>query len=88
MSSLECARRFGENLVRCRKQAGLSQEQLGYRAGLHRTAVGLIERGSRTPRIDTLVKLMGALEAGADELLTGIEWTPGQTRPGSFRGSK
>jgi transcriptional regulator with XRE-family HTH domain len=86
MSSLDCARRFGENLVRCRKQAGLSQEQLGYRAGLHRTAVGLIERGARTPRIDTLVKLSYALGIDSSDLLEGIIWEPGQVHTGRFIG--
>lgn len=55
--SLECARRFGENLVHSRKRAGLSQEELGARANLHRTAIGLLERGARMPRVDTLIKL-------------------------------
>jgi transcriptional regulator with XRE-family HTH domain len=85
MSSLDCARRFGENLVRCRKQAGLSQEQLGYRAGLHRTAVGLIERGSRTPRIDTLVKLSAALGVDSGDLLEGITWELGRVSVGRFQ---
>lgn len=79
------AQRFGANLVRCRKRAGLSQEDLGERAGLHRTAIGLLERGARVPRIDTLIKLMQALDVKTDELLEGIEWVPGETRPGSFK---
>lgn len=53
------ARQFGKNLHRERKRAGLSQEEVGFRASLHRTEIGLLERGARTPRIDTLVKLAG-----------------------------
>ncbi len=41
--------------------AGLSQERLGSAAELHRTEVGLLERGARVPRIDTLVKVATAL---------------------------
>jgi transcriptional regulator with XRE-family HTH domain len=78
------AERFAENLIRHRKAADLSQEQLADLAGLHRTAVGLLERGFRLPRIDTLVKVAGALEVSADELLEGIEWKPGNVRPGQF----
>ncbi len=75
---------FGANLLRERKRAGLSQENLGFRASLHRTQIGLLERGARIPRIDTLIKLMQALDVDAAALLEGIEWVPGETRPGGF----
>jgi transcriptional regulator with XRE-family HTH domain len=78
------ARRFGANLLRCRKQAGLSQEQLGFEAELHRTEVGLLERGARVPRVDTLLKLAAALRVEADDLLVGIVWQSGATSPGRF----
>ena len=61
-STIEVARLFGANLRRIRKRADLSQEEVGWLASLHRTEVGLLERGERTPRIDTLVKLAGGLE--------------------------
>lgn len=51
------AGRFGANLLYCRERANLSQEELGMRAELHRTAVGQLERGDRVARTDTLVKL-------------------------------
>ena len=54
------------------------------RASIHRTAVGMIERGERLPRIDTLVKLTGALGVSADELLDGLGWEPGDVRIGRF----
>jgi ribosome-binding protein aMBF1 (putative translation factor) len=73
---LDFATRFGRNLARCRERAGLSQEELGMRAELHRTAVGQLERGQRIARADTLVKLAGALSVGPDELLTELEWEP------------
>ncbi len=78
------AERFGENVRRCRHRADLSQEELASRAGLHRTEIGFVEGGKRSPRIDTLVKLMGALEADADDLLAGIEWVPNATKGGRF----
>ncbi len=81
---MEVARRFGKNLRRCRSQAGLSQEDLAFRAGLHRTAIGLLENGARTPRIDTLVKLSTALEIPPAELIKGIVWEPGGASPGWF----
>ena len=78
------AERFGANLRRVRKQTGLSQEETALRASLNRTEVGLVERGERLPRIDTVVKLAGALGASLADLTEGIEWTPGETRPGQF----
>ncbi|MBS1878612.1 MAG: helix-turn-helix transcriptional regulator [Actinobacteria bacterium] len=71
------ASRFGANLAYCRNRAGdISQEELGMRADLHRTAVGQLERGERVARTDTLVKLAGSLQIPYDELLDGLLWTP------------
>lgn len=63
---------FGDNLVRCRRAADITQEELSVRASLHRTEVSQLERGLRVPRIDTLVKLAASLEADPVELLVGI----------------
>lgn len=82
---LAVARRFGTNLRQARKRADLSQEEVGARASLHRTEIGLLERGARVPRIDTLVKLSAALGVRIDcALLEGISWSPASTRPGAF----
>jgi len=80
----EVAGKFGENLSRCRRRVNLSQEELAFRSALHRTEIGLLERGERVPRIDTLVKLAGALGVDPVHLLDGIEWHPGQFQPGRF----
>lgn len=77
--------RFGKNLFRCRRRAGLSQERLAAAAGMHRTEIGYLENGRRCARIDTLVKVACALTIPADELLEGIDWVPGAERDsGSF----
>jgi transcriptional regulator with XRE-family HTH domain len=78
------AERFGRNLIRCRTAADLSQGSLGLLAELHSTAIGLLERGERLARIDTVVRLAGALEVDSCELLAGITWTPASTRAGRF----
>ena len=78
------AQRFGENLARHRKRARLSQEQLSVLASLHRTAVGQLERGERIARVDTLVKLVGALGVRPEDLLEGLKWSPGETTAGKF----
>jgi transcriptional regulator with XRE-family HTH domain len=81
---MDVAALFAENLVRCRKRAGMSQEELGWGASLHRTEISQLERGLRLARIDTLVKLAGTLSVSPCELLEGIEWTPGSATKGSF----
>ena len=80
----EIAQRFGENVRRARKQAGLSQEEAAVRASLHRTEIGLLERAERTPRIDTAVKLAGAVGVPIGELLGDVEWNPGSVTWGRF----
>jgi transcriptional regulator with XRE-family HTH domain len=80
------AERFGENRMVYRRRAGLSQEELGFMASLHRTEIGELERGVRVPRIDTLVKLAGALSVPLGDLLKGMAWAPGGTRRGRFKG--
>lgn len=76
---------FAANLRRQRRRAGLSQEELGRLAGLHRTQIGLLERGARMPRIDTLVKLSGALGCDHADLIAKIEWRPAQVGdPGGY----
>jgi transcriptional regulator with XRE-family HTH domain len=84
MLLVDIAARFGENLARCRKRAKLSQEEVGVRASLHRTEISLLERGARLPRIDTVVKLAGALAIPPSDLIEGIDWSPGSTNRGEF----
>jgi transcriptional regulator with XRE-family HTH domain len=82
--SEEVATKFGRNLWRCRRRAALSQEELGARAGLHRTEIGMLEHGTRLARVDTLMKLAGSLGISPGELLEGIHWTPGASSEGGF----
>jgi len=53
------AERFAANLRALRADTGLSQEELAFRAQIHRTQVSLIEGGERLPRFETLIKLAG-----------------------------
>ncbi len=82
--SEDVADRFAENLRRVRRREGLSQDQLAGRAGLHRTEVGLLERSGRTCRIDTLIRLSGAMAVRPEELLDGIAWVPAPETEGVF----
>jgi transcriptional regulator with XRE-family HTH domain len=55
-------RTFGLRVRTLRQAAGLSQESLAERAGLHRTYVSSLERGQRNVGLDNILKLAAALE--------------------------
>jgi transcriptional regulator with XRE-family HTH domain len=60
--------------IRCeRKGKGFSQEGFAEVCGLHRTEVGLLERGKTIPRLDTLLLVSQYLGLPISELLEGIE---------------
>lgn len=77
-------RRFGENLIRLRNRVDLSRVETAKRSGLHITEVSLLERGLRLPRLDTIVRLAGAIEAEPCELLTGMVWHVGRVPRGEW----
>lgn len=74
---LDLKQRFADNLILLRSRVDLSQEQAAERAGLHKTELSLLERGLRLPRLDTLIKLSGAIEVESCELLAGMSWRLG-----------
>jgi ribosome-binding protein aMBF1 (putative translation factor) len=74
--SEDVAVQFGRSLLRFRRKAGMSQEELAAKAGLHRTEIGKVEQGTRTARVDTLVRLAGALSVSPSALLEGVQWSP------------
>jgi transcriptional regulator with XRE-family HTH domain len=61
--------KFGDKLQKVRKSKGISQEELAAKLAMHRTYVGMIERGERNPTIRTLYKIAKALKVSASELL-------------------
>lgn len=68
MQATQTRKQFGKKLLELRKKAGLSQEELGFRAGIHRTYVGAIERGEQNVSVDNIHKLAKALKVPASEL--------------------
>ena len=65
--------RVGRRVRELRTKAGLSQEDLAERAGLHRTYIGGIERGERNVGLLNLVRLARALSVRTSSLLEGVE---------------
>jgi transcriptional regulator with XRE-family HTH domain len=60
---------FGRNVARIRKAQGISQEELADRCGIHRTYVGSIERGEKSPTLNTIAKIAKGLNVGVCELI-------------------
>ena len=61
--------RFGRKLRSLRMERGLTQEELAFRAGLHRTYVSSAERGERNVSLVNLDKLASALEVHLRDLV-------------------
>lgn len=59
---------FGKRVLELRKAEGLTQEQLGERAGLHPTYIGAIERGEQSPSLETVEKLASGLSVDLKRL--------------------
>lgn len=59
----------GENLRGERERQGLSQEELAFRAELHRTYVSGVERGVRNPTVKIVARLAEALGVEPSALL-------------------
>jgi transcriptional regulator with XRE-family HTH domain len=78
------AERFAANLRALRDDADLTQEELSFRAGVHRTQISLMESAERLPRFETVAKLVGALGVDHGALFAGIAWEPHEFRPGGF----
>ena len=63
---------LGFNLKRLRTSAGLSQEELADRAGLHRTYISSIERAQRNVSLENIFQIAEALGTTPAELLRPI----------------
>jgi transcriptional regulator with XRE-family HTH domain len=62
-------KKFGKKVRQLRRAMGLSQEELAFRAGVHRNYLGGIERGERNPALDNIAAIARALGVDPSELL-------------------
>jgi len=75
--------RFGSNVRRLREQAGVSQEWLAARSGMHWSRISKIELGKAgAPRLGTVLRLAACLDVGLDKLVGGIVWDWERKRSG------
>jgi len=64
---------FGDAVRRLRTKAGLSQEQLGELAGVHRNHIGDIERGEKEACLLTILGICRALRLPLSEFALEME---------------
>ena len=62
-------RDFGDKIYKLRIKRDWSQEELGERAGLHRTYIGSIERSERNISLLNIERLAGAFQLKVRDLL-------------------
>jgi len=66
---LKSAVAFGKVLRQLREAAELTQEQLGFEAGLRRTYISILELGQQQPSLTTIIKLAEALNCTPGKLI-------------------
>jgi transcriptional regulator with XRE-family HTH domain len=64
---------LGEEIRRARRKAGLTQEQLAFRAKVSRQYVSLLELNEKSPTVDVLIRLCKAMGASAGNMIRKIE---------------
>jgi len=69
MESREILIKFGKRVRQLRKEINLSQEELSFKADLHRTYIGMIERAEKNITLVNIEKIAKALNVEIKELL-------------------
>ena len=62
-------KRFGDKVRAERERQGISQEKLGEMAKVHRTYIGMIERGEKNITLLNICKIAGALRLKPKDLV-------------------
>jgi transcriptional regulator with XRE-family HTH domain len=77
-SLLELSDSFARVVERRRKEKGLSRAALAAQAGLHQTYIGLLERGARSPNLDTAQAIAMAFGVSLSRLIVEAERIQGK----------
>jgi transcriptional regulator with XRE-family HTH domain len=64
---------FGRVLRALRREQGVSQDELGARSGYHRTYIGQLERGEKSPSLRTLFNLAATLRVAPSRIVRETE---------------
>ena len=69
MEDREILKKFGQRIREIRKGKNISQEELSFKADLHRTYIGMIERAEKNITLINIEKIANALDVNISELL-------------------
>ena len=69
MLNQELVEAFGKRIRQLRTDRGISQEELSFLTGFHRTYIGMIERGERNISLSNIGVFAKAFEVSLSELL-------------------
>ena len=64
---------FGQVLQQLRQERGLSQEELAFESGYHRTYISLLERGKKSPSLQTIFQLAKTLKVEPSDIVERIQ---------------
>jgi transcriptional regulator with XRE-family HTH domain len=64
---------FGLTLHELRKARKVTQEELGFESGYHRTYISQLERGQKSPSLKTIFQLAAALKTSPSEIVSRVE---------------
>jgi transcriptional regulator with XRE-family HTH domain len=73
MAGKALLRGFAAEVRASRTILRLSQEELAYRANLHRNYIGMIERAERVPTLLAIARIAKGLDLRASELIARAE---------------
>jgi transcriptional regulator with XRE-family HTH domain len=66
-------RRFGATVRRYRQRLGISQEELAWRAEMHRTYLADVERGVRNLSLSSMTRLVEAIDVSLSAFFATLE---------------
>lgn len=69
---------LGREIARLRRRIGISQEELGFRAEVHRTYISQLERGLKSPTLGILLKISRALNVPASKIVGHVDRRSGR----------
>jgi transcriptional regulator with XRE-family HTH domain len=70
---LKLAKRLGAAIRQARVNAGLSQDELAWRSGLHRAYMGFVEQGRYNVTVVKLRQIADGLRIKPSEILAAID---------------
>ena len=64
--------KIGANIRKCRISKGMRQEDLAEATNLSTTYIGMVERGEKTPSLETFISILNALGTSSDVVLCDV----------------